>query len=75
MQISQVVPLEDYRLEVHLTNGSSIILYVQSRLETARFALLADEIFFRQANTDGSYIRWHNKVEISVSEVFQLAQK
>jgi hypothetical protein len=37
--------------------------------------MLSDVELFRRATTDGSYIRWNNKVEISVNEVFQLAQK
>lgn len=73
--IKSVVAKEDYRLEVFLDNGSSITLNLESRLQTVRFGLLADKEFFRQATTDGSFIRWDNKIEISVNEVFQLAQK
>lgn len=74
-QIKSVVPKEDYKLEVFLDNGSSITLSLESRLQTVRFGMLADKEFFKQATTDGSYIRWDNKIEISVNEVFQLAQK
>jgi hypothetical protein len=73
--IKEIVPMDDYRLEVLLENGSSITLNLESRLQTVRFGILADKDFFRQATTDGSYIRWGNKIEISVNEVFQLAQK
>lgn len=73
--IKSVVPKEDYKLEVFLDNGSSITLNLESRLQTVRFGVLADKEFFRQATTDGSFIRWDNKIEISVNEVFQLAQK
>lgn len=75
LQIKSVVPREDYRLEVVLENGSSIILNLADRLNTVRFGLLEDKGFFRRATTDGSFIRWDNKIEISASEVFQLAQK
>lgn len=74
-QIKNVVPKENYKLEVFLENGSSITLNLESRLQTVRFGMLADKEFFRQATTDGSYIKWDNKVEISVNEAFQLAQK
>ena len=74
-RIKNVMPKEDYRLEVLLENGSSITLNLKNRLGTLRFGLLADKDFFERATTDGSYIRWDNKIEISVSEVFQLAQK
>lgn len=73
--IKEIVPKDDYKLEVLLENGSSITLNLESRLQTLRFGILADKEFFRKATTDGSYIRWDNKLEISVNEVFQLAQK
>jgi hypothetical protein len=69
------MPQEDYRLLVQLDNGSSIMLNMESRLQTVRFGMLADKALFRQAATDGSYIRWGDLIEISVTEVFQLAQK
>ena len=75
IQIKNVIPKGDYRLEVQLENGSSVILDFSSRLHTVRFGLLADEAFFRRAVTDGDFVRWDNKIEISVSEVFQLAKK
>jgi hypothetical protein len=67
--------MEDYCLEIQLENGSSVILSLKSRLHTVRFGLLEEEAFFRSVNTDGSCVRWGNKVELSVSEIFQLAQK
>jgi hypothetical protein len=75
IRIKSVVPKDDYRLEVQLENGSSIILDFSSRLRTVRFGLLADKVFLGRAKTDGDFVRWDNKIEISVSEVFQLAQK
>lgn len=75
IQIKNVIPKEDYLLEVQLENGSSVILNFSSRLHTVRFGMLADKAFFQRAVTDGDCIRWDNKIEISASEVFQLAQK
>lgn len=74
-KITGLVPQEDYRIEVLLDNGSSVTLNLESRLETIRFGMLADKELFKRAATDGSYIRWNGKVEISVNELFQLAQK
>ena len=74
-RIVNIVPQEDYRLLVQLDNGSSIMLNLESRLQTVRFGMLADNALFWQAVTDGSYIRWGDLIEISVTEVFQLAQK
>jgi hypothetical protein len=73
--IKGVVPKDNYRLEVLLDNGSSVILNLESRLQTVRFGMLSDKQFFNMAATDGICIRWDNKVEISLSEVFNLAQK
>jgi len=73
--IQSIAIKDDYRLEALLDNGSSITLNLKSRLGTVRFGLLADPTFFATAKTDGCFIRWGSMVEISVSELFQLAQK
>ncbi|HWT75340.1 MAG TPA: hypothetical protein VN258_11590 [Mobilitalea sp.] len=75
IHITKVKPLEDYCLEVQLENGSSVILSLKSRLRTVRFGMLEDEAFYRRVTTDGNCIRWGNKLELSVSEIFQLVQK
>jgi hypothetical protein len=75
VQIKNVIPLDGYRLEVSLENGSSLTLDFTNRLGTVRFGLLADPAFFRRAQTDGTVIKWDNKIEISAGELFQLAQK
>ncbi|AET70826.1 Protein of unknown function (DUF2442) [Desulfosporosinus orientis DSM 765] len=74
-RIKSVVPKGDYRLEVQLDNGSSVTLNLESRLQTVRFGMLSDKQFFKTATTDGICIRWDNKIEISINEVFQLVQK
>jgi len=74
-RIKAVIPKENYRLEVQLENGSSVILNLESRLQTLRFGMLSDKEFFKKATTDGVCIFWDDKIEISNSEVFQLAQK
>lgn len=74
-QIINVIPKEDYCLDIILDNGSSIQLSLKSRLETMRFGILADAELFKKATTNGICINWDGKVEISLSEAFQLAQK
>jgi predicted site-specific integrase-resolvase len=74
-QIKSITAKENYILEVILENGSSINLNMKSRLKTLRFGMLTDEEFFKRATTDGTCINWDNKIEISLSEVFQMAQK
>jgi hypothetical protein len=46
-----------------------------ARLGHIRFMALADAEVFAKVSTDGQFIRWGNKAEISLNEVFQLAQK
>jgi hypothetical protein len=74
-RITGLNPKENYRLEVSFENGSSITLNLESRLKTVRFGLLANKEFFKRAATDGTCISWDGKIEISASELFQLAQK
>lgn len=45
-RIKCVVPKEDYRLEVQLENGSSVMFNLESRLQTARFGMLSDKLVF-----------------------------
>ena len=73
--IKKVIPKENYCLEVLLENGSSVVLDLENKLQTVRFGILADKELFSHAVTDGTYIRWEKKVEISIDEVFQLVQK
>ena len=73
--IQTVIPKDNYCIEVLLDNGSSIVLNLESRLQTIRFGVLSNQELFRRATTDGTYIRWDKKVELSVDEVFQLARK
>lgn len=75
VRIVEVIPREDYLLEVVLDTGSRVLLNMKGRLGTVRFEMLADRAFFKKAATNGSFVLWEDKIEISVSEVFQLAQK
>jgi len=74
-KIEKVTPQEEYTLELRLADGSKIILNMSSRLHTIRFGMLVDKAFFNRVTTDGYYIRWDNKIEIAISEVFQLIEQ
>ena len=75
LHITKVIAREQYGLEVRLDNGTIIILNMAPRLKSIRFMALNNQAFFFSATTDGQYIRWGKQVEISLSEVFHLAQK
>ena len=74
-RIAKVTAREGHWLEVVLDNGTIIILNMAARLNNIRFMALADPAVFQTASTDGLFIRWGNKVEISLNEVFHLVQK
>lgn len=74
-RIKCVVPGDGYRLEVQFENGCTVILDFTERLHTVRFGMLADRAFFMSAKTDGDFISWGGRIEITASEVFLLAQK
>ena len=75
LHITKIIAREQYRLEVLLDNGTIVILNMAPRLNSIRFMALKNPLFFLSATTDGQYIRWGKQVEISLSEVFHLAQK
>ena len=75
LHITKIIAREQYRLEVLLDNGTIVILNMAPRLNSIRFMPLKNWSFFLSATTDGQYIRWGKQVEISLSEVFHLAQK
>lgn len=74
-EIKAVHVQKEYQLEVRLDNGSNIVLNMQPKLHTMRFGLLRNPEFFQCAETDGSMIFWEGKVEISISEVFEMIKK
>ena len=74
-RIIGVIPMENYRLEVSLDNGSCVVLNLEGKLETVRFGILSDVDFFKKAASDGNCISWDGKVELSLSEILQLVQK
>ena len=74
-KIARVTPKDDYCLEVVLDNGNSVNIDFKSRLHTVRFSILSDKDYFNTVTTDGAFVRWNYKIEISVSEIFELARK
>lgn len=75
LHIIKVTAREQHRLEVLLDNDTTIILNMATRLNSIRFIALKDQSFFAKARADDQYIRWGKQVEISLSELFHLAQK
>jgi len=75
IRIVEVTAQRPYLLEIVFDNGTAVVLNMAARLGHIRFMALADAEVFAKVRTDGQFIRWGNKAEISLNEVFQLAQK
>lgn len=73
--ISSVIPLTDYRIQVDLANGQSIILNFESKLNTLRFCSLENKDNFNRVVTDGFSILWNKgKLRVSVGEMIEMLQ-
>lgn len=75
VKISRVNAQDNHHLEVFLQNGCILTIDFSSKLNTTRFSLLDDIEYFRTAFTDGVCVRWNGTVEVSLSELFDIAQK
>ena len=71
--ILRVMPLEGYRLRLELGSGSILELDMAGRLGTIRFCPLAEPEVFRSVTTDGQKLRFGKALEITASEVMDLA--
>lgn len=73
--IKSVIPYEDYRILIELTNGHSIIVDFESKLNTLRFCMLENKDVFRRVYTDGFSILWNKgKLRVSMSEIMEMLQ-
>jgi len=71
--IRTVLPMKDYRLFMEMEGGSTVIVDLSGKLQTAKYAELADEAFFRTAVTDGNYVLWGNgRVRLTVGELMDV---
>lgn len=75
LTILSIQPLEGYRMEINFVNGNSVILNMTNKIRTIRFEPLNDKSLFDSAVTDGESIIWNSMIEVSTTELFQLAQE
>lgn len=75
LEIVQVCAKDDYMLTVHLSNGCALVIDFKQKLQTMRFSLLSNEEYFKSASAHGVCVRWNGRLEISLSELFQIVQK
>ncbi len=73
--IRKVVPYDGYRVLIDLTNGHSIIVDFESKLDTFRFCMLENKDLFRRVYTDGFSLLWNKgKLRVSMSEIIEMLQ-
>ena len=74
--ISKVVPYEDYKIFIELSNGHGIVMDFESKLDTLRFCMLENKDIFRRVYTDGYSVLWnHGKLRVSISKVMEMLQQ
>lgn len=70
IKIERVIFLEDYQLDILLSNSHRIIYNLEPKLKTARFSDLSDpEIFSSGDLNDNKVICWNVPAELSLEEI------
>lgn len=73
--IRRVIPYEDYKVFVELTNGHGVLVDFETKLDTLRFCMLENKDVFRKVYTDGFSILWNKgKLRVSMSEIIEMLQ-
>ncbi|MBE5939924.1 MAG: DUF2442 domain-containing protein [Lachnospiraceae bacterium] len=71
--IKSVKPYEDYKIAIELDNGHIIVLDMESKVDTIRFARLWNKECFNKVHTDGYSVIWDKaRVSMSITEIFQM---
>ena len=71
--IKTVIPMKDYRLFMEMEGGSTATVDLSEKLQTAKYAELSDEAFFRTAATDGDYVIWGGgRLRLTVNELMEV---
>ncbi|MDD2554425.1 MAG: DUF2442 domain-containing protein [Desulfotomaculaceae bacterium] len=75
-KIHSVELLKDHRIAVELENGSSFIYNLKPKLQTVRFAPLADMDFFRSGRlVDKDCIHWSDSLMLYCYEMLDGMKK
>ena len=71
--IKTVLPMKDYRLLMEMEGGSTVIVDLSKKLQTMKYAELADKAFFKTATTDGDYVIWGGgRLRLTVNELLEV---
>jgi len=71
--IKTVLPMKDYRLFIEMESGSTATVDLSCKLNTMKYAELADEAFFKTAVTNGDYVIWGGgRLSLTVNELMEV---
>ena len=71
--IKTVLPMGDCQLFIKMESGSTATVDFSCKLHTMKYAELADEEFFKTAETDGDYVIWGNgRFRLTVNELMEV---
>lgn len=65
------VPMDDYTLEVTMTNGNRLKFNMEPYLDTVQFCPLRDREVWKNVKVYDTYLLWKcsTKVELSIDEI------
>ncbi len=71
--IKAVVPMKDHRLFMEMESGSIVIVDLSVKLNTVKYADLANERIFRSVRTDGDCVVWGGgRVRVTARELMEV---
>lgn len=69
-KITDVIPKDDFTLEIHLNNKHVILCDMSERIKGIRFSSLSDYKQFKKIKlVEGTLIRWSSNCELSIDEI------
>lgn len=74
MKVTNVKPLDGYKMEVAFSDGVSGIIDLNDLVQKGIFRQLKDENVFRNVYTDGSSIAWSEELEIDAEHIYAQIQ-
>ncbi len=71
-RIVEALPLENYKLEIRLENGSVAVIDMRKKIMTARFGILRERDVWQSVRTSHSSVHWGGHVELTLSEALEI---
>lgn len=74
-EVRKVYPQQDYRLEVHFSNGEKGILNMQPYLDFGIFKRLRDTHVFRKVKVSFNTLVWQSDIDLDPEFVYRKTDK